>query len=115
MTLKNVSGTLAELSIKFPDETGEIETNVDNSARSYTKKIKSNIHKQLFDVKPRKVKVQPGEQVDMELYYNPREVGFHEITLVAMLTNGKPYQIKMMGETIDRYNTITPSKSVSNT
>jgi hypothetical protein len=69
----------------------------------------------LFDVKPRKVKVQPGEQVDMELSYNPREAGFHEITLVAMLTNGKPYQIKMMGETIDRYNTITPSKSVSNT
>jgi len=32
-----------------------------------------------------------------------------------MLTNGKPYQIKMMGETIDRYNNISPhSKSVSN-
>lgn len=32
-----------------------------------------------------------------------------------MLTNGKPYQIKMIGETIDRYNNISPnSKSVSN-
>jgi len=67
MTICNVSGTLAELSIKFPDETGEIESNVDNSSRSYTKKIKSNIHKQLFDVKPRKMKIQPGEQVDMEI------------------------------------------------
>jgi hypothetical protein len=67
MTMKNVSGTLAELSIKFPDETGEIESNVDNSARSSTKKIKSNIHKQLFDIKPRKFKIQPGEQTDMEI------------------------------------------------
>jgi archaellum component FlaG (FlaF/FlaG flagellin family) len=103
MTVKNVGGTQAELSIKFPDETGEIEQGVDNSSRSYTKNIKSSIHKQLFDIKPRKMKIQPGAMSDIEIFYNPREVGFHELTVVLMMTNGKPFQVTLKGETIDKH------------
>lgn len=53
-TIQNHGGTPAEFSIKFPDETGDIEATVDHSNRSTARKTKSNIHKQLFDIKPRK-------------------------------------------------------------
>jgi len=67
-TFKNHGGTPAELTIKFPDESGDIDNNIDSSARSQAKKMKINIHKQLFDVKPRKFKVDPGELVDIEIF-----------------------------------------------
>mmetsp|Transcript_21581 Transcript_21581/g.48111 ORF Transcript_21581/g.48111 Transcript_21581/m.48111 type:complete len:235 (-) Transcript_21581:1228-1932(-) len=64
--------------------------------------MKTNIHKQLFDVKPRKFKIIPGEVLDLEIFYNPREVGEHELVLKAFLTNGKPFNIFLKGETVEK-------------
>lgn len=101
-TLKNHGGTTSELSIKFPDETGDMENNHDNSSRALAKKNKVNLHKQIFDIKPRKFKVEPGEFIDIEIFYNPRDVNEHELVLKAVLTNGKPFNILLKGETIDK-------------
>jgi len=67
-TIKNHGGTQAELSIKFPDETGDMENENNNSNRSHAKKNKVNLHKQIFDIKPRKFKVEPGEFIDIEIF-----------------------------------------------
>jgi len=64
--------------------------------------MKNNIHKQIFDIKPRNFKLEPGNMIDIEVYYNPRDIGEHEIIVKSFFTNGKPFIIVLKGETIDK-------------
>jgi len=60
------------------------------------------LEKNIFNVHPRNGSLEPGEQMELNVYYYPKEVSQHYLKTFLQIQNGKPLIINMMGETLHR-------------
>lgn len=58
------------------------------------------LQKQLFEVNPKQGTLKPNEQMDIEAYYYPRDVGEHNLNIFFQVLNGKPLILRFAGQTL---------------
>lgn len=56
----------------------------------------------IFNVHPRQGHLMPGEQMELNVYYYPKEVERHYLKAFLQILNGKPLIINLEGETLLR-------------
>ena len=58
------------------------------------------LQKGLFEVQPKQGTLKPQEQMDIEVFYYPKEVGEHYLNIFFQVLNGKPLIIRFAGQTL---------------
>ena len=59
------------------------------------------LQKGLFEVQPKQGTLKPGEQMDIEALYYPKEVGEHYLHIFFQVVNGKPLILRFAGQTLN--------------
>ena len=60
------------------------------------------LSKQIFAVHPRSGTLAPGKQMELNVFYYPKEVKQHHLKGMFQIMHGKPLVINLMGETLHR-------------
>ena len=58
------------------------------------------LQKVFFEVHPKQGTLKPNEQIDVEAFYFPKEVGEHYLNICFQVVNGKPLILKFAGQTL---------------
>ena len=104
LSLKNVGGVQADWKFKMPND-AEIhmeawaDPGTPTPEQAFEKEI---LDKKIFEIEPRKGSLAPGEQMDLNVLYYPKEVRKHHLGIFFQILNGKPISIKFEGETLHR-------------
>ena len=104
LTVKNIGGVLAKWQFKLPNDSEiELEPWADPGEPSPEKAFEKWIlDEKIFDVHPRSGSLKPNEQMELSVFYHPREVNKHHLQTFLQISNGKPLIINLMGETLQR-------------
>jgi len=104
LTLKNIGGVEANWCFKLPNDSEiEMEPWADPGEPTPEKEFEKHIlDNNIFNVHPRQGQLQPGDQMELNVYYYPKEVKKHHLQAFLQLTNGKPLVINLVGETLHR-------------
>ena len=104
LTLKNIGGVRADWCFKMPnDQEIELEPWADPGEPSDEQAFERHILEQkIFHIEPRKGALEPGQQMDLNVFYYPKEVKFHYLKVYFSILNGKPLIINLQGETLKR-------------
>ena len=104
VSLKNIGGVPAEWSFKMPNDNEiEMEPWADPGEPTEEQAFERHIlEKKIFHIEPKKGKLEPGQQMDVNVYYYPKEVKLHYLKVFFAITNGKPLIINLQGETLHR-------------
>ncbi len=104
LTLKNIGGVRADWCFKMPnDQEIELEPWADpgepTKEQAFEKHIIDN---KIFMIEPRKGNLEPGQQMDLNVFYFPKEVNMHYLKVFFSIMNGKPLIMNFRGETLSR-------------
>jgi hypothetical protein len=104
LTLKNIGGVPAHWQFKLPNDSEiEMEPWADPGEPSEEKAFENHIlEKGIFNVQPRSGSLETGEQMELNVFYYPKEVSQHYLKTFLQIQNGKPLIINLMGETLHR-------------
>ena len=104
LTMKNIGGVEAKWLFKLPNDSEiELEPWADPGEPTPEKAFEKHIlDSKIFDVHPRKGVLQPGEQMELNVFYYPKEVKRHHLKTFLQIANGKPMIINLQGETLHR-------------
>ena len=104
LTLKNTGGVDAQWNFKLPNDSEiEMETWADPGEPSPEKAFEKHIlDNKIFNVYPRNGILAPGQQMELNVYYFPKEVKRHHLKAFLQILNGKPLVINLIGETLHR-------------
>jgi len=100
LTFKNVGGVTSEFFFKFPDDISikrETWMDVVEASSNETKEyqvLKNNI----FDIYPRKFKLEPNELCNIRFRYDVKQTGDHRLRVIFQIVNGKPLIFELYGE-----------------
>jgi hypothetical protein len=100
LTVKNIGGVQATFKFVLPsDNELEMEAWADpgdpTSDEAFEKYILDN---RIFTISPREARLECGQSFDVELAYNPPEVGQHYLNILFQIIHGKPVVLKLKGE-----------------
>lgn len=104
LSLKNVGGVQADWNFKMPNDSEiQMESWADPGTPSQEQAFEKEIlDKKIFEIEPRRGSLAPGEQMDLNVLYYPKEVRKHHLGIFFQIMNGKPLSIKFEGETLHR-------------
>jgi hypothetical protein len=104
LTIKNIGGVQANWLFKLPNDSQiEMEPWADPGEPTEEKAFEQHIlDNKIFTVHPRFGELQPGEQMELNVYYTPKEVKRHHLQAFLQIMNGKPLIINLQGETLHR-------------
>jgi hypothetical protein len=108
LTLQNVGGVTSEFFFKFPEDINvkrEIwmePIDTDSRHPDEFKVLKDKI----FEIDPRKNKLNPGECCNIRFRYNIKEIGEHNLKIMFQIVNGKPIVFNLYGESHNEKNLI---------
>jgi hypothetical protein len=104
LSLKNIGGVDAEWVFKLPNDSEiEMEPWADPGEPTPEKAFEKHIlDNKIFQVHPRQGKLRPGELMELNVFYYPKEVKAHHLQSFFQINNGKPLIINLMGETLHR-------------
>ena len=96
LTLRNDGGVPTEFYFKFPGEISIFrEIWMDPIEPSSNDKFEYHILKdKIFELEPRKGKLEPNECCNIRLKYNYKEKGNHQLHVIFQVVNGKPLILK---------------------
>lgn len=102
LTLKNEGGVTSEFYFKFPDDIAiKREIWMDPIEPSSNDKVEYHVLKEkIFEVEPRKNKLEPNECCNIRLRYNIKEKGEHRLRVIFQIVNGKPLIFELCAESI---------------
>ena len=97
ITLRNDGGVPTEFFFKFPGEISIFrEIWMDPVEPSSNDKFEYHILKdKIFELEPRKGKLEPNECCNIRLKYNYKEKGNHQLHVIFQVVNGKPLIFKL--------------------
>lgn len=100
LTVKNIGGVPAIFKFVLPsDNELEMESWADpgdpTSEEAFEKYI---LEKKVFTISPREARLECGQSFDVELAYNPPEVGQHYLSILFQIIHGKPVVLTLLGE-----------------
>jgi hypothetical protein len=92
LTLRNDGGVPTEFYFKFPGEISIFrEIWMDPVEPSSNDKFEYHVLKEkIFELEPRKGKLEPNECCNIRLKYNYKEKGNHQLHVIFQVVNGKP-------------------------
>ena len=92
LTLRNEGGVPTEFYFKFPNEISICrEIWMDPVEPSTTDKFETHVwNEKIFELEPKKGKLDPGECCNIRLRYNYKERGHHKLHAIFQVVNGKP-------------------------
>lgn len=104
LTLKNIGGVDASWLFKLPNDNEIVlekwaDPGEPTAEKAFEKEI---LDKQIFAVHPRSGTLAPGSQMELNVFYYPKEVKNHHLKAFLQILNGKPLVINLMGETLHR-------------
>ncbi len=101
LTLKNVGGVISEFFFKFPDDiTIKREIWMDPVEPTSHETLEYHVLKEkLFEIEPRKNKLEPDECCNIRLRYHIKEIGDHRLRVIFQIVNGKPLVFELYSET----------------
>ena len=104
VSLKNMGGVNAEWQFKMPNDNEiPLEPWADPGEPTAEQAFERHIlEKKIFQIEPRRGSLAPGEQMDVTVYYYPKEVKLHYLKVFFHILNGKPLIINLQGETLHR-------------
>ena len=96
LTLRNDGGVPTEFYFKFPGEISIFrEIWMDPIEPSSNDKFEYHVLKEkIFELEPRKGKLDPGQCCNIRLKYNYKEKGNHQLHVIFQVVNGKPLIFK---------------------
>jgi len=96
LTLRNDGGVPTEFYFKFPGEISIFrEIWMDPVEPSSNDKFEYHVLKEkIFELEPRKGKLEPNECCNIRLKYNYKEKGNHQLHVIFQVVNGKPLIFK---------------------
>lgn len=100
LTLKNVGGVTSEFFFKFPDDISikrEIWMDPVEPTSHETKEYQV-LKEKLFEIDPRKNKLEPNECCNIRFRYNIKELGEHRLRVIFQIVNGKPLIFELYSE-----------------
>ena len=102
LTLKNEGGVTSEFYFKFPDDIAiKREIWMDPIEPTSNDKVEYHVLKEkIFEVEPRKNKLEPNECCNIRLRYNVKERGEHRLRVIFQIVNGKPLIFELFAETL---------------
>ena len=108
LTLKNEGGVLTEFFFKFPDDISiKREIWMDPIEPSSSDKVEFHVLKEhIFNIEPKKSKLEPGETCNIRLRYTIKEKGIQRLKVLFQVVNGKPLIFELYGETLNIKNGI---------
>jgi hypothetical protein len=104
LTIKNIGGVDAEWQFKLPNDSEiEMESWADPGEPTPEKAFEKHVlDNKIFTVHPRSGVVKPGDMMEINVFYYPKEVKAHHLQSFLQILNGKPLIINLMGETLHR-------------
>ena len=92
LTLKNEGGVSSEFYFKFPDDINiKREIWMDPVEPTSNDKVEYHVLKEkIFEIEPRRSKLEPNECCNIRLRYNFKEKGNHKLRVIFQIVNGKP-------------------------
>ena len=117
LTLRNEGGVLSEFFFKFPDDVNiKREIWMDPIEPTSNDKVEYHVLKEhIFNIEPRKSKLEPGESCNIRLRYSIKEKGIHRLRVLFQIVNGKPLIFELYGETLyDKNGTLSLPKNILN-
>ena len=83
LSLKNLGGVQADWNFKMPNDSEiQLESWADpgtpSSEQAFEKEI---LDKKIFEIEPRRGSLAPGEQMDLNVLYYPKEVRKHHLAI----------------------------------
>lgn len=104
LSLKNVGGVQADWHFKMPNDSEiQMESWADPGTPSEEQAFEKEIlDRKIFEIEPRRGSLAPGEQMDLNVLYYPKEVRKHHLNIFFQIMNGKPLAIRFEGETLHR-------------
>lgn len=96
-----MGGVLSEFYFKFPDDISikrETWMDVVEASSNETKEyqvLKNNI----FDIYPRKNRLEPNELCNIRFRYDIKQLGEHRLRVIFQIVNGKPLVFELYAET----------------
>jgi hypothetical protein len=102
LTLKNIGGVGATFKFVSPsDNELEMEAWADPGDPSPEEAFEKRILEQkIFVINPKEATLECNETYDVELYYNPVEIGQHYLNILFQIVHGKPIVLTLRGETL---------------
>ena len=100
LTLKNEGGVPCEFFFKFSDDIAiKREIWMDPVEPSSNDKLEYHVLKEkIFQIEPRKNKLDPNECCNIRLRYNRKEIGEHRLRVIFQIVNGKPLIFELFGQ-----------------
>ena len=97
LTLRNDGGVPTEFYFKFPGEVSIFrEIWMDPIEPSSNDKFEYHVLKdKIFELEPKKGRLEPNECCNIRLKYNYKEKGHHQIHVIFQVVNGKPLIFKL--------------------
>ena len=113
LTLKNVGGVTSEFYFKFPDDISiKREIWMDPVEPSSNEVQEYHVLKEkLFEVTPRKSKLEPGKCCNIRFRFNIKDKGEHKLRVIFQIVNGKPLIFELYAETHSEKNGILEIKN----
>lgn len=100
LTLKNEGGVSSEFFFKFPDDISiKREIWMDPVEPTSNDKVEYHVLKEkIFEIEPRKSKLEPNECCNIRLRYNKKEKGDHRLRVIFQIVNGKPLIFELFAQ-----------------
>jgi hypothetical protein len=114
ITLKNIGGVASEFYFKFPDDISiKREIWMDPVEPSSNEQQEYHVLKEkLFEVSPRKSKLEPGKCCNIRFRFNIKDKGEkHKLRVIFQIVNGKPLIFELCAETNSEKNGILEIKN----
>jgi hypothetical protein len=104
LTVRNDGGVFAEWAFKLPNDSEiELEPWADPGEPTPEQAFEQHIlDNNIFMIEPKTGSLNPGEQIDVNVYYVSKEVDFHHLKVFLQISNGKPLILEFKGETLSR-------------
>lgn len=101
LTLQNVGGVTSEFFFKFPDDISiKREIWMDPVEPTSNETLEYQVLKEkLFEIQPRKNKLEPGESCNIRFRYHIKQKGDHRLRVIFQIVNGKPLVFELYSET----------------
>lgn len=102
LTLRNIGGVGATFKFVSPsDNELEMEAWADPGDPTPEEAFEKHILEQkIFVISPKEATLECNETYDVELYYNPVEIGQHYLNILFQIVHGKPIVLTLRGETL---------------
>ena len=100
LTLRNEGGVPCEFFFKFSDDIAiKREIWMDPVEPTSNDKLEYHVLKEkIFQIEPRKNKLEPNECCNIRLRYNRKETGEHRLRVIFQIVNGKPLICELVGQ-----------------